>query len=88
MNPLITSDPQTRCMQILELSYKNLPDCLKACFLCLVVFQEDKEIPIQISHGYGWWKGVGTKKMRTAEVILTHKNMWKDEENKYLTNSQ
>ncbi|CDP11645.1 unnamed protein product [Coffea canephora] len=24
-------------MQILELSYKNLPDCLKACFLCLVL---------------------------------------------------
>lgn len=29
----IVPDPQTRCMDILELSYKHLPDCLKACFL-------------------------------------------------------
>ncbi|XP_027098823.1 putative late blight resistance protein homolog R1B-16 [Coffea arabica] len=47
LNPLITSDPQRRCMQILELSYKNLPNWLKACFLCLVVFQEDEEISVQ-----------------------------------------
>nr|XP_027095947.1 putative late blight resistance protein homolog R1B-16 [Coffea arabica] len=47
LNPLIINDPQTRCMEIFELSYKNLPDYLKACFLYLAVFQEDKEIPVQ-----------------------------------------
>ncbi|XP_027100471.1 putative late blight resistance protein homolog R1A-4 [Coffea arabica] len=47
LNPRIIDDPQTRCMEIFELSYKNLPDYLKACFLYLAVFQEDKEIPVQ-----------------------------------------
>lgn len=47
LNSIIIIDPQTRCMDILELSYKNLPDYLKACFLYLGAFQEDKEIPVR-----------------------------------------
>ncbi|KAI5678535.1 hypothetical protein M9H77_09485 [Catharanthus roseus] len=41
----IVDDPQDQCRQILELSYKNLPDCLKACFLYLGAFLEDQDIP-------------------------------------------
>nr|XP_027099835.1 putative late blight resistance protein homolog R1A-4 [Coffea arabica] len=43
----IASDPQTRCMEILELSYKHLPDYLKPCFLYLGAFLENKEIPVR-----------------------------------------
>ncbi|CAI9117720.1 OLC1v1019176C1 [Oldenlandia corymbosa var. corymbosa] len=42
----ITSNPENRCRQILELSYKNLPAYLKACFIYLGVFHEDKDIPV------------------------------------------
>ncbi|KAL2552791.1 putative late blight resistance protein-like protein R1A-6 [Forsythia ovata] len=42
----ISRDPNM-CMNILELSYKNLPIHLKPCFLYFGVFQEDKEIPVQ-----------------------------------------
>ncbi|XP_027099866.1 uncharacterized protein [Coffea arabica] len=47
LNSIIVIDPQTRCMDILELSYKHLPDYLKACFLYLGAFQGDKEIPVR-----------------------------------------
>ncbi|CDP11649.1 unnamed protein product [Coffea canephora] len=47
LNSIIVIDPQTRCMDILELSYKHLPDYLKACFLYLGAFQRDKEIPVR-----------------------------------------
>ncbi|KAI5678544.1 hypothetical protein M9H77_09494 [Catharanthus roseus] len=41
----IVDDPQEQCRQILELSYKNLPDYLKVCFLYLAAFSEDQDIP-------------------------------------------
>ncbi|KAL3533657.1 hypothetical protein ACH5RR_007178 [Cinchona calisaya] len=47
LNSILVVDPQIRCMDILELSYKHLPDYLKACFLYFGVFQEDKEIPVR-----------------------------------------
>ncbi|CAI9093875.1 OLC1v1029466C1 [Oldenlandia corymbosa var. corymbosa] len=34
-------------MEILELSYKHLPGILKACFIYLGVFLEDKDIPVR-----------------------------------------
>ncbi|CDP11642.1 unnamed protein product [Coffea canephora] len=46
-NAIIVNDPQTRCMDILELSYEHLPDYLKPCFLFFAMFQEDKEIPVR-----------------------------------------
>ncbi|KAL3506458.1 hypothetical protein ACH5RR_031840 [Cinchona calisaya] len=42
----VMKDPEARCMEILELSYKHLPAYLKACFLYLGVFLEDKDIPV------------------------------------------
>ncbi|KAI5678541.1 hypothetical protein M9H77_09491 [Catharanthus roseus] len=41
----IVDDPQEQCRQILEMSYKNLPDYLKVCFLYLAAFSEDQDIP-------------------------------------------
>ncbi|KAL3530277.1 hypothetical protein ACH5RR_009599 [Cinchona calisaya] len=35
------------CMHTLELSYKNLPDYLKPCFLYFGAFPEDEEIPFR-----------------------------------------
>ncbi|KAL3527153.1 hypothetical protein ACH5RR_011809 [Cinchona calisaya] len=43
----IADDPQSRCMDILELSYKHLPDYLKPCFLYLGAFLDNKEIPVR-----------------------------------------
>ncbi|CAI9117745.1 OLC1v1019217C2 [Oldenlandia corymbosa var. corymbosa] len=42
----IISNPENRCHEILELSYKHLPENLKACFIYLGIFLEDKEIPV------------------------------------------
>ncbi|CAI9117754.1 OLC1v1019235C1 [Oldenlandia corymbosa var. corymbosa] len=42
----IISNPENRCKEILELSYKNLPEYLKACFIYLGVFLEDRDIPV------------------------------------------
>nr|XP_027119067.1 putative late blight resistance protein homolog R1B-17 isoform X2 [Coffea arabica] len=42
----VMEDPNARCMEILELSYKHLPGYLKPCFLYLGVFLEDKDIPV------------------------------------------
>ncbi|KAL3517067.1 hypothetical protein ACH5RR_023969 [Cinchona calisaya] len=42
----IINDPEAQCMKILELSYKHLPESLKACFLYLGAFLEDKDIPV------------------------------------------
>ncbi|KAL3500748.1 hypothetical protein ACH5RR_039841 [Cinchona calisaya] len=39
-------DPETRCMDILEISYKHLPNYLKPCFLYIGAFPEDHEIPV------------------------------------------
>ncbi|KAL2559336.1 putative late blight resistance protein-like protein R1B-16 [Forsythia ovata] len=36
-----------QCLDILELSYKHLPDHLRPCFLYFGAFAEDKEIPVQ-----------------------------------------
>ncbi|CDP16515.1 unnamed protein product [Coffea canephora] len=43
----IADDPETRCMDILELSYRYLPNYLKPCFLYIAVFLEDKDIPVR-----------------------------------------
>ncbi|KAI5678539.1 hypothetical protein M9H77_09489 [Catharanthus roseus] len=43
----IVDDPEEQCRQILELSYKNLTDNLKACFLYLGAFLEDQDIPVR-----------------------------------------
>ncbi|CAI9112027.1 OLC1v1012395C2 [Oldenlandia corymbosa var. corymbosa] len=42
----INADPETRCKAILELSYMHLPSHLKACFLYLGAFSEDKDVPV------------------------------------------
>ncbi|KAL3500752.1 hypothetical protein ACH5RR_039845 [Cinchona calisaya] len=42
----IADDPKTRCMDILEISYKHLPNYLKSCFLYIGAFPEDQEIPV------------------------------------------
>ncbi|KAG5628434.1 hypothetical protein H5410_000151 [Solanum commersonii] len=34
------------CMEVIELSYKHLPDHLKPCLLYFASFQEDEEIPL------------------------------------------
>ncbi|XP_071940743.1 putative late blight resistance protein homolog R1B-17 [Coffea arabica] len=39
-------DLEARCLKILELSYRYLPGYLKACFLYLAVFIEDRDIPV------------------------------------------
>ncbi|XP_027097613.2 putative late blight resistance protein homolog R1A-4 isoform X1 [Coffea arabica] len=43
----IADDPERRCMDILELSYRYLPNYLKPCFLYIAVFLEDKDIPVR-----------------------------------------
>ncbi|XP_022859151.1 putative late blight resistance protein homolog R1B-17 isoform X2 [Olea europaea var. sylvestris] len=40
------SDNENKLMQILELSYKNLPNHLKPCFLYFGTYDEDEKIPI------------------------------------------
>ncbi|XP_071940746.1 putative late blight resistance protein homolog R1A-4 [Coffea arabica] len=42
----IMSDPEARCNEIFELSYKHLPGHLRACFLYLGVFLEERDIPV------------------------------------------
>ncbi|KAL3507302.1 hypothetical protein ACH5RR_032684 [Cinchona calisaya] len=42
----IMKDPEAQCLEILELSYKHLPEHLKSCFLYLGVFLEDRDIPV------------------------------------------
>ncbi|KAL3506464.1 hypothetical protein ACH5RR_031846 [Cinchona calisaya] len=42
----IMKDPDARCTEILELSYKHLPGHLKACFLYLGVFPQQKDIHV------------------------------------------
>nr|XP_027093447.1 putative late blight resistance protein homolog R1B-8 isoform X1 [Coffea arabica] len=43
----INDDPQSRCKDILQLSYNHLPDRLKACFLYMGAFVIDKDIPVR-----------------------------------------
>ncbi|KAL3501640.1 hypothetical protein ACH5RR_036089 [Cinchona calisaya] len=43
----ILEDPESQCVQILELSYNHLPDELKPCFLYFGAFAEDKEVPVE-----------------------------------------
>ncbi|KAG8379579.1 hypothetical protein BUALT_Bualt07G0103600 [Buddleja alternifolia] len=43
----IFADQNNSTMQILELSYKHLPNHLKPCFLYFGAFYEDKEIPVR-----------------------------------------
>ncbi|KAL2507986.1 putative late blight resistance protein-like protein R1A-6 [Forsythia ovata] len=65
----INEDP-SKCMNILELSYKHLPMHLKPCFLYLGVFQEDKEIPARklmslwISEGF-----IEKKQHKSVEIV-------------------
>ncbi|KAI3455023.1 hypothetical protein Pfo_011686, partial [Paulownia fortunei] len=42
----ISKDPN-HCLNILELSYKHLPEHLKLCFLYFGAFHEDTEIPVR-----------------------------------------
>ncbi|CAI9117723.1 OLC1v1019179C1 [Oldenlandia corymbosa var. corymbosa] len=42
----ILSNPENRCREILELSYKNLPEYLRACFIHLGGFLGEREIPV------------------------------------------
>ncbi|CAI9117750.1 OLC1v1019229C1 [Oldenlandia corymbosa var. corymbosa] len=42
----IIGNPENGCKEILELSYKYLPEYLKACFIYLGTFLEDKDIPV------------------------------------------
>nr|XP_027098781.1 putative late blight resistance protein homolog R1B-17 [Coffea arabica] len=42
----LINDPETRCKDILELSYEQLPYNLKACFLYFGAFLEDKDISV------------------------------------------
>ncbi|KAL3507265.1 hypothetical protein ACH5RR_032647 [Cinchona calisaya] len=51
------ADPEVQCMKILELSYRHLPGHLKACFLHLAVFVEDRDIPV--SKLIGFWLAEG-----------------------------
>lgn len=37
---------EVQCLDVLELSYKHLPDHLKPCFLYFGIFPEDQEIPV------------------------------------------
>lgn len=46
LSTLIVNDSRQYCNK-LELSYKNLPDHLRPCFLYFRAFAEDKEIPVQ-----------------------------------------
>ncbi|XP_027151248.1 putative late blight resistance protein homolog R1B-23 isoform X1 [Coffea eugenioides] len=46
LSSCIADDPETRCMDILELSYSHLPTYLKPCFLYLGAFLKDREIPV------------------------------------------
>ncbi|CDP19728.1 unnamed protein product [Coffea canephora] len=43
----IADDPEMRCMDILELSYRYLPTHLKPCFLYTAIVLEDKDIPVR-----------------------------------------
>ncbi|KAL3534413.1 hypothetical protein ACH5RR_002874 [Cinchona calisaya] len=43
----IMDDPQSRCMEILQLSYKHLPNHLKACYLYFGAFLQDEDIPVR-----------------------------------------
>ncbi|KAG8367806.1 hypothetical protein BUALT_Bualt16G0111000 [Buddleja alternifolia] len=43
----IFADKNNSTMQILELSYKHLPDHLKPCFLYFGAYQKGKEIPVR-----------------------------------------
>ncbi|CAI9093697.1 OLC1v1029256C1 [Oldenlandia corymbosa var. corymbosa] len=42
----IVDSAETRCMDILELSFKHLPNHLKPCFLYVGAFLADQEIPV------------------------------------------
>lgn len=44
LNTHLLADQQGRCWDILELSYKHLPNHLKPCFLYFGAFPEDKEV--------------------------------------------
>ncbi|CAI9095834.1 OLC1v1031857C1 [Oldenlandia corymbosa var. corymbosa] len=43
---LVLNDPGMNCKEILELSFNQLPDHLRACFLYFGAFQEDKDISV------------------------------------------
>ncbi|KAL3506460.1 hypothetical protein ACH5RR_031842 [Cinchona calisaya] len=46
LSSAIMKNPDAGCMEILELSYRHLPGYLKACFLYLGVFPQQKDIPV------------------------------------------
>lgn len=45
MKELIFDDPQGQCQKVLDLSYLNLPNELKPCFLYFAAFPEDADVP-------------------------------------------
>ncbi|KAK4479977.1 hypothetical protein RD792_013031 [Penstemon davidsonii] len=47
LDSYILNDDTSNCMQILELSYKHLPNHLKLCFLYFGAFSEDTNIPLR-----------------------------------------
>ncbi|CAI9107954.1 OLC1v1007450C1 [Oldenlandia corymbosa var. corymbosa] len=66
----VINDPETRCKEILELSYRHLPHHLKACFLYFGAFPEDKDILVRklrwlwIAEGF-----VGEVESKSAEDL-------------------
>ncbi|XP_027119964.2 putative late blight resistance protein homolog R1B-17 [Coffea arabica] len=45
----IIDNPEARCKEVLDLSYKHLPEYLKSCFLYLGVLNEDRDILVSKS---------------------------------------
>ncbi|XP_071940771.1 putative late blight resistance protein homolog R1B-23 [Coffea arabica] len=46
LNSLVIGDAETRCKDILQLSYSHLPAHLKACFLYFGAFQGEKDVRV------------------------------------------
>nr|XP_027100451.1 putative late blight resistance protein homolog R1A-4 [Coffea arabica] len=62
-----TNDPEMRCMEILDICYRYLPNYLKPCFLYTAVILEDKDIPVK---KLAWlWRAEGFLTDTGAESI-------------------
>ncbi|CAI9112754.1 OLC1v1013244C1 [Oldenlandia corymbosa var. corymbosa] len=47
VSSIVVNDPETRCKELLEVSYNHLPGHLKACLLYVGAFPEDSEIAVR-----------------------------------------